>query len=259
MEPPGEQAFRASNTSFVNVNITKLPSSGRVAERADIRANIAVIAANSRRFSTWLTEKEGWRVSSSRLIHNARVVHVQPRGERHVYRGATCNVRRVGRATGVSRLGRVFMAEKIFYHNNTKIRCRGRLCHSLSLSFSHAHTHTHTLFFFSLSLYLCLFRTIAVQMSSSRIQRIKENSASPVCSLDVVSFPRKDSKGRYVEEAIGSPDYQKVIRISIGIVDFFSGFYTGPSVHGVPPCAAGTGVGLHRRNRAAAVMHANEA
>ena len=129
---------------------------------------------------------------------------------------------------------------------------------SLFLSRTHTHTHTHTLFF-SLSLYLCLFRTIAVQMSSSRIQRIKENSASPVCSLDVVSFPRKDSKGQYVEEAIGSPDYQKVIRISIGIVDFFSGFYTGPSVHGVPPCAAGTGVGLHRRNRAAAVMHANEA
>lgn len=38
------------------------------------------------------------------------------------------------RAAGVSRSGRIFMAEKIFYHNNTEIRRAGRsLLSSLSL------------------------------------------------------------------------------------------------------------------------------
>lgn len=45
---------------------------------------------------------------------------------RAAVRLSRCNVRRVARAAGVSRPGRVFMAEKIFYHNNTEIRRAGR-------------------------------------------------------------------------------------------------------------------------------------
>lgn len=58
------------------------------------------------------------------------------------------NVRRVTRAAGVSRPGRVFMAEKIFYHNNTEIRRASRpFSRSLSLFLSSSFSTSFSVFF----------------------------------------------------------------------------------------------------------------
>lgn len=92
------------------------------------------------------------------------------------------------------------MAEKIFYHNNTKIRSHGRLYLSL--------------FLLLLLLFLLLIPRSCDRGANEQLAYppYKRELESPPCSLNVASFPRKNSKvvdTWYVADAIGSRDYQK--------------------------------------------------
>lgn len=103
-------------------------------------------------------------------------------------RRATRDVRRVGRATGVSHPGRVFMAEKIFYHNNTEIRSRGRLPRP-------------------------------AQMSARGYSHKEASSCLPLPSRAAAAAAAARCDTRSGTGPIGYRDYQKIIGISIEIRD----------------------------------------
>lgn len=72
-------------------------------------------------------------LSYSRLLILDAIVYSQDQRSREyvqarcVYRVAATRASGGLRAAGISRSGRIFMAEKIFYHNNTEIRTYRRV------------------------------------------------------------------------------------------------------------------------------------